>query len=67
MSTTALKETIQLTDFQRKKIIRDRKIYDKYKKSTGPKTVAVEKLAKENSLTTNAIWKIIRAGKEARK
>jgi hypothetical protein len=67
MSTTALKETIQLTDFQRKKIIRDKKILSKYLKSTGPKTVTVEQLAKENDLTTNSIWKIIRAGKEARK
>lgn len=67
MSATAPAETIQLTEFQRKKIIRDRKIYDKYLKSTGSKTVTVEQLAKEYGMTTNSIWKIIRAGKEARK
>ena len=66
MSTMNPDNGNQLTDFQRKKIIRDKQIFAKYLKTTGSKTIAVEKLAKEYDLTTNSIWKIIRSGKEAK-
>jgi len=58
---------VQLTNYQRKKALRDTDIFNQYTKALGSKTAIVESLAKKYDLTIGAIWKIIRAGKEARK
>lgn len=59
------KNIIQLTNYQRKKILRDTDIFAQYSKAVGSKTAVVEVMAKKYDLTVGAIWQVIRKKKEA--
>jgi Mor family transcriptional regulator len=59
------KTIVQLTNYQRKKALRDTDIFNQYTKALGSKTAIVELLAKKYDLTVGAIWQVIRKRKEA--
>ena len=59
------KNIVQLTNYQRKKILRDTDIFTQYTKAVGSKTAVIEAMAKKYDVTVGCIWQVIRKRKEA--